>query len=184
MESSRRASDRLRRTLAGAEPECVQAPFFFAGWHTQGGKGESTSYCSGTVQSAWCSTSNLDALKTGLYRKGVMVTTWCGDDSLHLSLPNSQPLSTAVRWCARVTGKAGEKGQNSGDGTPGVVTHSRPQRATSRSEVGNQRTWLWGSQSTGSPARSYSCVETARCTFRFSDLVLAKPPEATRDREH
>ena len=33
-----------------------------------------------------------------------------------LCLPNSQPLSVAERRCARVTSKAGEHGQNSGDG--------------------------------------------------------------------
>ena len=33
----------------------------------------------------------------------------------HLSLPNSQPLSATVRRCARVTGKAGENGQYSGE---------------------------------------------------------------------
>ena len=39
-----------------------------------------------------------------------------GARTTDLSLPNSQPLSVAVRRCARVTGKAGENGQNSGDG--------------------------------------------------------------------
>ena len=37
-----------------------------------------------------------------------VVATWYGDDSPHLSLPDSQPLSAAARRCARVTGKAGE----------------------------------------------------------------------------
>ena len=38
-----------------------------------------------------------------------VVATW------YDSLPNSQPLSAAVRECARVTGKAGENGQRSGE---------------------------------------------------------------------
>ena len=71
--------------------------------------------------------------------QGLVVTTWYGDDSLHLSLPNSQPLSVAVRGGARVTGKAGGNGQNSGGWQltldrrlPEVVTHSRSWRALCR----------------------------------------------------
>ena len=40
-----------------------------------------------------------------------MVTTWYGDDSPHLCR-----VSVAVKGCARVTGKAGENGQNSAAG--------------------------------------------------------------------
>ena len=44
-----------------------------------------------------------------------MVATWYGDDSPHLSCPTASRVSVAVRGRARVTGKAGENGQNSGE---------------------------------------------------------------------
>ena len=95
---------------------CVCASSFFVlGWHTQGGKGELTS-CRGTVLSAWCVPPVSRTKGRPGCPQGQVVTTWYGDDSPHLSLPNSQPLSVAVRMCARVTGKTGENGQNSGDG--------------------------------------------------------------------
>ena len=42
-----------------------------------------------------------------------MVTTWYGDDSPNLSLPTASRVSVAEKGCARVTGTAGEYGQNS-----------------------------------------------------------------------
>ena len=67
-----------------------------------------------------------------------MVATWYWDDSPHLSLPNSQPLTAAVGECARVTGKAGKNGQSSAERAaahpgqdrrlPDVATHPRPWR--------------------------------------------------------
>ena len=42
-----------------------------------------------------------------------MVTTWYGDDSPHLFLPKPA-VDGGSDGCARVTGKAGETGQNSG----------------------------------------------------------------------
>ena len=115
MGSPRLASNRRRRTREGSEPACVQAPFFVLGCHTQGGKGELTS-CRGTVWSAWCVPPVSRTKGRPGCPQGYVVTTWYGDDNPHLSLPNSQPLSVAVRMCARVTGKTGENGQNSGDG--------------------------------------------------------------------
>ena len=53
MGSPMQARNRRRRTRKGPEPACVREhPFNRWGWHTQGGKDESTS-CRGTVQSAW-----------------------------------------------------------------------------------------------------------------------------------
>ena len=50
-----------------------------------------------------------------LQRKENWAARKWSDDSPHLFLPNSQPL-TAVKGCARVTGKAGENGQHSAEG--------------------------------------------------------------------
>ena len=52
----------------------------------------------------------------GLSTLFAVVTTWYGDDSPHLSLPNSQPCFGGSEVCARVTGKAGENGQTTGNG--------------------------------------------------------------------
>ena len=52
-----------------------------------------------------------------------MVATWYGDDGPHLFLPDSQPLTAAVRERARVTGKAGENGRHSAEGR---LTLTRP----------------------------------------------------------
>ena len=46
-------------------------------------------------------------------RKGKWSPRGTGDDSPHLFLPTSSRVSVAVIGCARVTGKAGENGQNS-----------------------------------------------------------------------
>ena len=48
MGSPKHAINRRRRTRKGPEPACVQTPSSLQGWHTQGGKDESTS-CRGTV---------------------------------------------------------------------------------------------------------------------------------------
>ena len=61
--------------------------------YTQGGKGDLTS-CRGTVQSAWQSTSSQTHERWEeelCCPQGSVVATWYGDDSPHLSLPNSQP---------------------------------------------------------------------------------------------
>ena len=62
-----------------------------------------------------------------------MAATWYGDDSPHLSLPNSQPCFGGSEGCARVTGKAGENGQNSGE-MGGSSSWTRP----SAPECGNK----------------------------------------------
>ena len=81
------------------------------GWHIQEEKDELTS-CRGTVQSAWQKTSSENQRrKSRAAQKGKVAATWYWDDSLHLSLPNSQPCFGGSKGCARVTGKAGENGQ-------------------------------------------------------------------------
>ena len=103
MGSSRRAFNRRRRPARVTNLH-EWKHFYSTGWHTQAEKGESTS-CRGTVQSAW--------QKPPMRRKGgrAGLPVWAGGrhvvrgtDSPHLS------------WkCAKVTGKAGENGQNSGN---------------------------------------------------------------------
>ena len=81
--------------------------------------------------------------------QGKVVTTCCGDDRPHLSLPDSQPCIGGSKRVRQVTGKAGENGQYSGDGaarspwtrpSARVMTHPRPQRASDRSRVGIRAT--------------------------------------------
>ena len=88
MGSPRRASNRRRRTREGPE---LCAITHCSGWHTQSEKGEFTS-CRGTVQSAWQNppVSRTTGKAVGC-QHGFVVATWYGDDSPHLSLPNSQP---------------------------------------------------------------------------------------------
>ena len=87
-----------------------------------------------------------------------------GTDRPHLSLHNSQPCFGGSRGCARVTGKAGENGQNSGE-MRGSSPRTRPSAPecgdTLRALAGDQRPILGGgssskttpgSLSTGSPA--------------------------------
>ena len=72
----------------GPEPACVRAPFVPRVAHA-GAKDELTS-CRGTVKSAWQYLQWV-AKEGEPAQKGQVVATWYGDDSLHLSLPNSQP---------------------------------------------------------------------------------------------
>ena len=47
-------------------------------------------------------------------QKGQVAATWYGDDSPRLSLPKPAAVGGS-KGCARVTGKAGENGQHSGE---------------------------------------------------------------------
>ena len=95
--------NRRRRTREGPE-----------GWHTQGEKDELTS-CRGTVQSAWQKPPvRRKGGRAGLPKK--WAATWCGEPTgPTCPCPSASRVSAAVRRCARVTGKAGENGQYSGE---------------------------------------------------------------------
>ena len=92
-----------------------------------------------------------------------MVATWCGDDSPYLSLPKPAVIGGS-KGRARVTGKADENGQHSGEmgGSSPWTRPSAPEcGGTLKALVGDQRSIqggdrprrrLRGSPSTGSPA--------------------------------
>ena len=106
--SPRHDSNRRRPTREGPEPACVQT---LCSRHRRERR---ANFRPAVVPSSRRGKNlQLDARrKNRAARKGKVVATWYGDDSPHLSLPNSQPSSAAVRECAQVTGKAGENGQN------------------------------------------------------------------------
>ena len=84
---------------------CVcSSTFLFPGWHTQGVKDELTS-CRGTVQWAWQKPPvSREGGRAGLLQKGKRPPR--GTGTTVLTYPGSAP---------RVSGKAGENGQNSGE---------------------------------------------------------------------
>ena len=140
MGSSRHATNRRRRTRKGPEPACVLSPPFLGVAHAGGAVVPSSRR--GNTSSESRRRENRAA------PKGQVVATWYGDDSPHLSLPNSQPCvggSKGTRqgnrqgWWQRSTFRWGGR-QLTLDktvGSPSVATHSRLQRATSvRSRVG------------------------------------------------
>ena len=101
-----------------------------------------------------------------------------GDDSPHLSLPNSQPCFGGSTGCAWVTGKAGENGQNSGE-MSGSSPWTRPSapvwwhtqgssgRPASDPGWGSSSKTAPGSLSTGTPAsRTSPHGDGSQCTVR------------------
>ena len=136
MGTPRHVPNRRRRTREGPEPACVQT-LLSPGWNRRRVKGELTS-CRGTVWSAW--------QKPPVGRKEEEPGCPQGQESGRHVVRGTDRQAPPVLECAHITGKAGENSQNSGEmgGTlrghdrrlPGVVTHSRPSRATARSRVG------------------------------------------------
>ena len=81
---------------------------------------------------------------------GYVVATWYGDESPHLSLPDSPPLSAAVSECARLTGKVSENGQNSG-GMGGSSPWTRPSAPAcgDTSKASASASWIWDEKKKG-----------------------------------
>ena len=114
----------------GSRTSVCANTLWYTGWHTQGEKDELTS-CRGTV--AW--------QKPPVRRKGGRAGL-PARVSPHLPCPTASRVSVAVRGRARVTGKAGENGQNSGEvgGSSAWTRPSAPECGdTLKALAGDQR---------------------------------------------
>ena len=122
------------------------------------------------------------------FLQGLVVATWYGDDSPHLSLPNSQLLSAAVTVKIQETERHAHPGLD--ERLPGVVRLPRSWRACARSGVETRRNLAAASPSTGSPAgRTPLNGDGSMCSqayVRAMCKVCALPSSsvAARDRGH
>ena len=191
MGSPRHATNRRRRIREGPELACVQTLFILLVWHMQGRKDELTS-CRGTVQSAWqYLQQDANEQEPGCPKRV---------SGRHVVRGRQSSLFLEVR--ARVTGKAGENGQNSGEmgGSSPWTRPSAPERGdTLKALAGDQRPikggdrlqkedgsrvavdWVTGRSYSSAPRRLN--VQSGQRKGR-KGAALPNPSVAVRDRGH
>ena len=178
MGSPRQANNRRRRTRKGPEPACVQTPLSTSGWHMQGGKDELTSCRGYRLVGVAIPPVRRKGGRAGLPKKAKWSPRGTGTTVLTYPCPTASCVSVAVRGRARVTGKAGENGQHSGEvgGSSAWTRPSAPECGdTLKALAGYQRPIQGGDRPRRRLRGRYRLghrpvvllrTETAQCTVR------------------
>ena len=172
MGSPRQVCNRRRRTREGRpEPACVQTPLSTGVAHAGEVKGELSSCPWYRLVGVAKTSSETQRRVDRAARKCEWSPRGTGTTALTYPCP-SQPCFGGSKGCAQVTGKAGDNGQNSGDGAarsswtrpsaPGCGDTLKALASYGSIQGGHQSNLAPGSLSTGSPAGRDSSATKAR----------------------